>query len=259
MTRLIAVLALASVCAFATPITIPSLTGSRSEGAGITATDEWGSDNGLFTIAWEITSLGGGSYHYKYTFSGFGSGFATITIDSKGKEKRDPSPGFSHWDLQLTTSCVDPGDSACVTNSKLNNVAIGSGDIELAHFGPDPLVDKNFWPTGGSDFWGVKFDVGGDGGPLVFEFDSNRAPVWGSFLAKGGSGNDNIAYNTGLVSGSALEIDYIARPNGAPCVPGTPGCGGGGGGTGEVPEPGTLSLLGLGAGLIIVSRKLLRR
>jgi hypothetical protein len=97
----------------------------------------------------------------------------------------------------------------------------------------------------------VKFDVGGGEG-IVYEFDSNRSPVYGHLAMKDGGGPGvcpspsaptTAACSNGLVAGVDTEDtnDYIARPNGFPPI---------------VPEPGSTALLiaGLG-GLLAASRR----
>jgi len=220
MLRLVATLLIAGACALATPVGVPGLSGSRSTapGGGLSGTEQWAS--GGFTIAWEITGSGS-DWHYKYT----------MVI---------PEKGLSHWILQLTPDCVDPGDAACVTGAKFNGSSVVT---ELNTFsGADPSNTGMPAPI-----IGVKFDSGSTG-TLVYEFDSNRAPVWGSFFAIDGKnkGSDVYAFSNGLDNLDSVDVlDFIARPNGD----------GGGGGTGEIPEPGTVSLLGLGAALILFGRR----
>lgn len=104
----------------------------------------------------------------------------------------------------------------------------GSIKIEYGNWTSSPSN-----PEMPGNFYGVKFDE--LEGQVVFSFTSNQAPVWGNFYAKGGL---VYAWNTGLeFPGTGV---FIARPDGFS----------------QVPEPGTLILLGAGLlGLVAVRRR----
>ena len=100
-------LALAPAQALATALgssALGELTGSRNvaAGGGLQGLNEW--DNGLFTVAWEVT-LGSGGAHYKYTFTGL-----------SGKD-------ISNIVLDLTDDCG--GDPYCAENAMINGSTIG--------------------------------------------------------------------------------------------------------------------------------------
>jgi len=116
MIKLWALLGAVWISAIASPISDPALTGTRTEGSGITTEGPWAGDGADFTVDWNITALGGEMYHYMYSFSGFGGA----------------AGGFSHWDLQLTPSCIDPGDDQCVTKAQLNGTPIAGGALDIA-------------------------------------------------------------------------------------------------------------------------------
>jgi hypothetical protein len=159
-------------------------------------------DNGVFTVAWEITL--GSTVHYKYTFTGL-SGFdiSNIVLDVTD----DPS------------CAIDP---ECVTSAMITPG--GSATVEFGDFAGI---------TGGVKFEG--FD-GVEG--AMYEFDSNRSPVYGHLAVKDGGGSETCASpnGTNIVCSNQLlglgdpdeAINFIVVPNGL------------------VPEPGTAALLGLG-------------
>lgn len=88
-----------------------------------------------------------------------------------------------------------------------------------------------------SDLFGLKFP----GGDLLngFFLVTDRAPMWGSFYAKDGvdGGNDVFAYNASFGMHSDASISGPA-PYGLILVPDTK--------SGNVPEPGSLALIGIG-------------
>src|SRR5712691_7088131 len=50
---------------------VGELTGTRMEDAGLTTGGAYAADRSAFTMSWVITPLGGGTFHYQYTFDGF--------------------------------------------------------------------------------------------------------------------------------------------------------------------------------------------
>ena len=203
---LLAALTIASVSAYADPIygTSADLTGTRTEsGLGVVTGGDYLTDALNQTVAWNIINLGVSSWSYEYTLTNFSS------------------PNVSHFILDLTDDCVDPGDAGCVGGP--------NGIVEFNDFGPHP--SNPGFPVG-MEIVGVKFDFGGES-PFVYSFMSNRPPVWGDFYTKGG--NDSFAYNPGLTMPlSETPNDFIARPNGDP------------GDFSEIPEPTSITLMGTG-------------
>ena len=150
----------------------------------------------------------------------------TITNPSGGA-------GLSHLILNFSDSCINDinntfADANCATNATVNgsapNVALVPG-----LYGP---ASANIGFPTGTTINGVKFNItGGPGSPVTIAFDSNRAPVYGDFYSK--VANSSFAYNNGLTNhASTLLSDFIARPDG------------------DTPEPGTLSMLVGGLGLV---------
>ena len=185
------------------------LTGSRDVGVGGGLKGYNTYDNGVFKIEWEIT-IGVGSVHYKYTFTGL------------------TSKDISHVVFDYSDNCdVDP---LCVTNATIN------GSAATLDFGNFSGI------TGAVKLEGIDGMEG-----AMYEFDSNRLPVYGHLAVKDGGGPEtcaapggsNIACSNQLVGfGSPDDInDFIARPNGV------------------VPEPGTLPLVGLSIGLLAAARR----
>lgn len=213
-----------------------TLTGTRSvDGGGLTGFNDYATG---FTVEWvaDFDQTTPGKWHYKYTFTG---------LDGSGQER-----GVSHFVLDLSDTCFDPFDSGCVTDAKLTVgtevIPLMSGATVLSTCGmeddPQPCVEFG-------DFDGltdaVKFDEeGGEG--LMYEFDSNRHPVWGHFAVKDGGGpgvcpnpgDATAVCNDGLFDPDSMDpIDFVARPN-------------------AIPEPATLMLVSAGLFLLVRARRL---
>jgi PEP-CTERM motif len=192
---------------------VGELTGTRTEGAGLTTGGAYATDRSAFTLSWVITPLGGGTFHYQYTLAGFNT-------RPPGASTGPKSPNIGHILLDLSETCVAPGDAGCVTN-----VVYGGGPhLELGTFGPAPSHPG--FPSGTS-VGGVKFADTTGAAPFLVAFDSDRAPVYGDVYLKGGSAS--WVYNAGLVHhASSTVTDFIARPDGTRAA---------------VPEPSTWLLL----------------
>jgi len=169
------------------------------------------------TLSWDIDYVEStGLYRYLYTWS---------TIP-------DPVPGgLSHIIIELT-----PGTTILRGLEERY-------DIEY------PSPDKGVWDDSDGNpllpfgFYGAKISniATADEKVYKFFFYSPEEPVWGNFYAKDGGGNGEgavVAWNMGL--GSAQGV-FIARPDRLDK---------------QVPEPGTLFLLGAGLlGLVAVRRR----
>jgi len=197
----VVLLGLSSVYADTVYVDPSHFDGSRSSGlnGGITATGDW--DNGGFELSWEI-EYEDGVYEYEYEIRGPADG---SIVDA-----------LSHWILQLTgvdwSSVFDP--NTVQTHTQQGNPGM-----------PGPLF--------GVKFEGVTLEVEKDG-TIEVEFETEQAPVWGSFYAT--DGDTLYAYNIGfggMPDPSGPFTDYIARPDGDL-------------GPLSVPEPSTLTLLAAG-------------
>lgn len=189
---LVAGLALAPLPAFATALGTDAsgeLIGSRDVGlgGGLKGFNDYA--NGVFAVDWEITLSGTGA-HYKYTFTGL-----------SGKD-------ISNIVLDITNTCEFDPD--CVTNATINGVSLGV----VTEFGDFSGID------GGIKIEGIDGPEG-----AVYEFDSNRGPVYGHLAVKDGGGSEtcaapggsNIVCNNALLAiGDVNDVNnYIAVPDGA--------------------------------------------
>jgi hypothetical protein len=198
-------------------VTGDDLIDDRSVGFGLTI---GGGNATTASISWEIAFNSGTSlWSYSYSF----------TTNSR--------QGISHFVLDLSDNCS--ATSGCVINFTDNSdrtTSLVYGTYTSANGNPN-------LPSTASII-GVKFDdLDVDGATYTFAFESERAPVWGDFYAKGGNGEANgfAVFNTGAGDhGSELEINFIARPDTIT------GPGPGPGGATDVPAPASMLLLGAG-------------
>lgn len=168
-------------------------------------------------ISWVI-SFNNVTNLYTYSYS-----FFVVS----GEDEKTPLE-MSHFILELSPGCIIEGQSDCI-----------SGFDGKTEFRPDWADDVGKSNPGlPGSIYGVKFDEG----LSTYTFVSDRNPVWGNFYAK--KANDGL-WNLGLeteFSGSSNTLYFIPRPDtDSPA--------------GQIPEPGTLFLLGAG----LVALGLIRR
>lgn len=189
-----------------TVVPAPLGAGSRTEGAGeITTIGNWPTDGRDFTVAWNITQVGD-DYTYVYTVSGY------------------RQPGLSHFSI-----ATSDGENDTIIFTEDNVLPGSDGDIEVGN-----LNEGGFGAP--SDFYGLKFDFGDDD-TTTYTLVTDRAPIWGSFFAKGGSASG--AYNVGFQPNQPLAfagpnfdaIDFIPVPDSV----------------GVIPEPASMAMVGIAA------------
>ena len=189
-------------------------------GSGMYGGGKWAppADGMGYRIDWSIGPNGDGTWHYIYDF----------TNQSQG----ELTPAVSHVTFQLSE------------NIKQTDLFNYVGDIESIEFGTYGEHPSNPGFPVGKSIFGVKFNL--EKPATHVEFDSNRKPMWGDFYSKGGK--DSYVYNIDLGVAVANPDDYMGTPvdvNGHPLLKIlTPD-------TIVMPEPGLLSVLGLG-GLVLL-------
>jgi hypothetical protein len=162
-------------------------------------------------ISWAITNNGNGTFTYTYSF-----------FDDKGKDLK-----LSHFILELSEGCIagNQNQSSCIWGANVN-----------LEYSTSWYSQGNSNPGIPNPIYGVKF-----GEESTYTFTSSRIPVWGNFYAKKGqdglwnlgletacSGSDNTGSDN---TGCDNTLYFIPRPDTQ---------------TPEIPEPGTMALLGAG-------------
>lgn len=135
---------------------------------------------------------------------------------------------MSHFILELSPGCIIEGQSDCISGF--------NGKTEFRSAWDEDVGKSN--PGLPGSIYGVKFDEN----LSTYTFLSDRNPVWGNFYAK--KANDGL-WNLGLEDAYSLSgntLYFVPRPDtDSPA--------------GQIPEPGTLFLLGAG----LVALGLIRR
>lgn len=208
--------------ALATAVLILAATAATTQAAPVYGTSALGELSGIrdqddfdkggnyatdtLSISWVIQDLGGGSWSYAYTFTGFGP------------------PGISHFILDLTDEKLNDPD--IVTGE----TATGGVTLDTALGTFSGANPSN--PGMAGTITGIKFNTTSTPtDEFTVSFNSNQAPVYGDIYVKGGS--DSYVNNLGLVSGNHDSDDiqyFVARPDG----------------NSVVPEPSSIALIGIG-------------
>ena len=199
-------------------------TRSTLETGGLTGSGDYdGTEGNVLTLEWEIVTNPIGSalsYHYTYTFS--------------GSALAGGASGVSHFTLDISDNAIDGTDlvAGVVVDPKFTVVTNGGSSTVLESEWTTDVGDLDFI-TGA-----IKFDTGGldmEGDTYIYEFDSNRWPVWGNFLVKSKHslpadltaplGTETFAANNALFELDAPDSwehdlkdsnNWVAVPNGVP-------------------------------------------
>ncbi len=171
-------------------------TGSRStpSGNGLVGLSKWADDpSGGLKVSWNI-SLSGGIYTYAYTF-----------LDRDGTAI---DPNVSHFLLEVSP-----------TFTLANLLSKNFTAVAPQTYTKDPLSPGNTSPGGNganpnlpADIFALKLDTGSDSVGGTYTFTTDRAPVWGDFYVKDGSGGKgkpaNSAWNVGIGTDPVLNGTY---------------------------------------------------
>lgn len=236
------------------------LTGMRTDGGGgLTTTAGW-EDTG-FKLSWDISfDMSEEVWSYSYTFERP----SDMAPAPDGATVGDPlTPAISHFILEVSPS-INPNNFDELIFDINSNSGFNIENDEPKTFTEDPNFDidgledcvagsspgsNNGNPCLPADIYGFKADDLGDlDEALVFSFMTTRAPIWGDFYGKDGAtgGDVNIVFNDGIGtdpdSSTTDFTPWIAVPDTVDTM--------------DMPEPGTLLLLGSGLlGLSLAARR----
>ncbi len=173
------------------PVNPSDYTGSRSPGAGLTGTADWGSPDG-FNLTWNITQTGS-TFHYLYTLS-------------------IPHKNPSHLLLELSSNVTADNIGEVVSNLTINGSPATPDGPQL--FVPGGMGNSN--PGLPDEIYGIKIEPFNSADLFEIAFDSVREPMWGDFYSKDGTsgGQDVYIYNSGFGNQPVFAFgDWIPVPN----------------------------------------------
>lgn len=201
-------------------------TGNLTTASGLFANSQWNDPD--TKLMWTVTEGGDGLWTYYYNFV-------------------VPEKDISHVIIEVS-------ETFTVVDNIKTGTTVGYDGPKL-YTSTDQGASNPGMPVGG--VWGIKWNT--ESLTLEWTIVTDRAPMWGDFYSKDGNSVPiSYAYSTGfgydtsatIANGNAMDADGHAWA----LVPDTEG--GGGGGGSQVPEPGTLLLLGAGLfGLAIYGRR----
>lgn len=200
-------------------------------GGGLFATEDWAGGTSVpnSSLSWVVNDIDNpGYWTYDYSWTGTRKALSHIIIEV----------------------------SETFTTDNIISISAGADPDAPKIYGPDDPSNDGI----PGDVFGIKWDANSTA--FIFEIVTDRAPMWGDVYARDGKtgGNEVFAYSTGfgfdtladIGNGNAMDV---TNGRAWALVPDTNGGGGGGGGS-QVPEPGTMLLLGAGLfGLAIYGRR----